>query len=152
MSKTGKGIVIIAVAVVFIAGCASMFMQGGSLVDAGYKPPQVLVSYRAEGTVPPNTEYLLIKTEKGEAIYERNMTDGSGALFETTWTDDKGDHFAGWVSMVETAYEVVVPKDRKQPAKRYVYTKGLWAPVEVGGVERPVPAMPKEPDSTLIPK
>jgi hypothetical protein len=144
--------VLFALSVVFSVGCASMFMKGGSLVDAGFQPPQVLVSYRCECTAPPNTEYLLIKTDKGEAIYERNMADGSGALFETKWTDEKGDHFAGWVAMVSTAYEVVVPKDRKQPAKRYVYTKGLWAPVEINGIERPVPAMPMEPVSTLVPK
>ena len=139
-------------AALLTAACASMFMGGGSLVDPGFKPQQVLVTYRNEGTVPPNTEYLLVRTERGEAIYERDTLKNDGALFETRWSDADGDHFAGWVAMVGLAFEVVVPKDRKQPAKRFVYTKGNWESIKIDGVERPVPRQPKDPDSMLIPR
>lgn len=135
-----------------MAACASMYMGGGSLVDPGYKPQQILVTYRNEGTVPPNTEYLLVRTERGEAIYERNTIKDDGALFETRWSDAEGDHFAGWVAMVGLAFEVVVPKDRRKPAKRFVYTTGNWESIKVDGIERPVPRQPKAPDSMLIPK
>lgn len=139
-------------AAAMLAACASMFMKGGSLVDPGYAPPQVLVSYRSEGPTPPNTDYLLIRTERGEAIFERNTANGSGALFETRWSDAEGDHFAGWVAMMGIAYHVVVPKDRRQPAKRFVYPKGTWQAVTVDGVERPLPLQPTPPVSTLIPR
>ncbi len=99
-------------------GCASMFMKGGTLAPAGYQPQKVLVTYQAEGTVPPNAEYLLVQTEKGETMFERSA-DGSGTLFETRWSDDQGDHFAGWVA-TSHGYEFIVPKDRKLPAKRFV--------------------------------
>ncbi len=67
---------------VLLFGCASMFMKGGALVETGYNPQKVLVSYKAEGTVPQGVEYLLIETENGQAIFERSP-DGSGALFLT---------------------------------------------------------------------
>ena len=131
-------------------GCASMFMKGGSLAPAGYQPQKVMVTYRAEGSVPPGVTYLLVRTEKGEAMFERSA-DGSGSLFETSWTDDKGDHFAGWVA-TSHGYEYVVPKDRKQPAKRYVYPKGFYTLQNVGDQERPVPVVAVDPVSTLIPQ
>ena len=66
---------------IFAAGCASMFMKGGSLAPAGYQPQKVLVTYRADGAVPAGATYLLVLTEKGEAVFERG-SDGSGALFD----------------------------------------------------------------------
>ncbi len=144
------GMIVAAVVVTVIAGCASMFMKGGSLAPAGYQPPKVLVTYQAEGAVPPGVTYLLVQTEKGEAIFERSP-DGSGALFETKWTDEKGDHFAGWVA-TSHAYEYVVPKDRRQAAKRFVYPAGYYTVQAVGGIERPVPAAAIEAVATLKPK
>jgi hypothetical protein len=148
VSKTAVGLAVLAL--VLSTACASMFMKGGSLVTVGYQPQQVLVTYRAEGTVPPGATYLLVRTEKGEAMFERSA-DGSGALFETRWTDDKGDHFAGWVA-TSHAYEFVVPMDRMQAAKRYVYPAGFYTLQSVGGQERPVPVAAVEPVATLIPK
>ena len=132
-----------------IVGCASMFMNGGTLVDEDYQPV-IVVKYKAEGTVPSGVDYLLVRTETGEAIFERSL-DGSGALFQTHWEDENGDHFAAWVS-TKHAYEVVVPKDRTQPAKKFVYPAGYYSVVQKNGIERPVPTYEIEPVATLIPR
>ena len=132
-----------------IAGCASMFMKGGTLTSADYTPEKVLVSYRAEGTVPPNTKYLLVQTVKGEAIYEKSSD--SGALFETCWKDAKGQHFAGWVA-TSHGYEFVVPEDRTKPAKKFVYPKGFYSIETVDAIARPVPIPGIDPVATLIPE
>jgi len=148
VSKTAVGLAVLALAL--STACASMFMKGGSLAPAGYQPQKVLVTYRAEGTVPQGISYLLIQTEKGEAMFERSA-DGSGALFETSWKDDKGDHFAGWVA-TSHAYEFVVPKDRKKAAKRFVYPAGFYTLQSFGDQERPVPVTSVDPVATLVPK
>jgi len=140
----------LAMALFAAAGCASMFMKGGALAPAGYQPQKVVVAYTADGAVPANVNYQLVLTEKGEAMFERSP-DGSGALFETRWTDEKGDHFAGWVA-TSHAYEFVVPKDRAKPAKRYVYPKGSYTVQSVGGQERPTPTMAMDPVATLTPR
>jgi hypothetical protein len=135
--------------VILVTACASMFMQGGSLAPAGYRA-NILVNYDAKGTVPPGVTYHLVKTDKGEAIFERSP-DGSGALFETHWTDKDGDHFAGWVA-TSHGYEFVVPKDRKKPAKKYVYPSGYYELKERDGITRPIPTAAIDPVATLIPK
>ena len=129
-------------------GCASWFMNGGALVDEDYYP-YVIVNYDAEGTVPVGVKYFLVGTEDGEAIFERSL-DGSGALFLNHWEDEEGDHFAGWVSK-RHGYEFVVPKDRTQPAKKFVYPAGYYTILEINGIERPVPVTEIEPVATLIP-
>ena len=131
-------------------GCASMFISGGTLVPAGYKPQNVLVTYRAEGTVPPGAGYLLVQTEKGPAVWERSP-DGSGTLFQTYWRDEQGEHFAGWVK-TSHGYEFVVPLDRSKPAKKYVYPKGFYSIKEINGIDRPVPTTTLEPVARLIPQ
>ena len=137
------------VILLFLAtGCASWFMNGGALVDEDYYP-NVIVKYDAEGTVPAGVNYLLVRTEEGEAIFERSLN-GSGALFLNHWEDEDGDHFAGWVSK-RHGYEFVVPKDRTQPAKKFVYPAGYYTILEINGIERPVPVIEIEPVATLIP-
>jgi hypothetical protein len=132
-------------------GCASMFMKGGELVKAGYKPQKILVTYKAEGTVPPGVEYLLIETEQGPAIFERSG-DGSGTLFLTRWQDKQGDHFAGWVASSH-GYEFVISRDKKgRKGKRYVYPAGTYEVKVIHGIERPVSIPIVEPVATLIPK
>jgi hypothetical protein len=150
VKRTWQVVMLLALAGFAAAGCASMFMKGGSLAPAGFQPQKVLVTYHAEGSVPPGTTYLLVMTEKGEAMFEQGA-DGSGALFETRWTDSSGDHFAGWVA-TSHAYEFIVPKDRRKPAKRYVYPKGYYSLQTVGDQERPVPVTAMEPVATLYPK
>jgi hypothetical protein len=134
----------------FILGCASAFMKGGSLVKAGYQTKKVIVSYRAEGIVPQGVKYLLIETETGQAIFEKSP-DGSGALFQTRWRDDKGDHFAGWVA-TSHGYEFIVPVDRTKEAKRFVYPAKTYTIKEIDGIARPVPLSPIEPVARLIPE
>ena len=140
----------IGLASLLITGCASMFMKGGTLAPAGYTPVKILVSYRAEGTVPPDAKYLLVQTDKGEAIFEKS-SDGSGTLFETFWKDAKGHHFAGWVA-TSHGYEFVVPEDRTKPAKKFVYPKGFYSIETVDAIARPVPIPGIDPVATLIPE
>ena len=109
-------IAILGLFVVILFGCASAFMKGGTLVSAGYNPQKVLVTYKAEGTVPPNVVYQLVDTEWGEAIFEKS-TDGSGALFVLHWEDEEGEHFGGWVAR-SSGYEFVVPFDRTKSVKK----------------------------------
>ncbi len=132
-----------------MVGCASWFMNGGALVDEDYYP-NVIVNYDAEGTVPAGVNYLLVRTENGEAVFERSL-DGSGVLFQTHWEDNDGDHFAGWVSKSH-GYEFVVPKDRTQPAKKYIYPAGYYSLLEKDGITRPVPVVEIDPVATLIPQ
>ncbi|OGW34849.1 MAG: hypothetical protein A2010_01135 [Nitrospirae bacterium GWD2_57_9] len=146
MSGKLKGLL---VAVVFLSGCASMFIKGGDLVKAGYKP-DILVSYRAEGTVPQGVDYLLVKTETGPAVFERSP-DGSGVLFLTRWQDGQDDHFAGWVANSH-GYEYVIPADRSGNGRKYVYPAGFYSIKEIGGIARPVPVVQVDPVATLIPK
>ena len=146
-----RTIIVLSVILVFIAfGCASAFMKGGSLVKAGYQAKKVIVSYRAEGIVPPEVKYLLVDTENGEAMFEKSK-DGSGTLFLTRWHDAQGDHFAGWVA-TSHGYEFIVPVDRKKEAKKFVYPKGTYTLKEIGGQFRPVPTNPVEPVARLIPE
>ena len=133
----------------FLGGCASMFMGGGRLVSRNSKPREVVVNYRAEGAVPPNVTYQLVQTEKGLAMFERSA-DGSGALLETRWTDEAGDHFAGWVR-TSHAYEFVVPAERTKPVKGFVYAKGYYTFQNIDGVNRPVPTVKIGPVRTLHP-
>ena len=134
-----------------LLGCASMFMKGGTLVPKDYEIPKTIVAYSAEGIVPEGVEYLLVETDQGMAIFERS-TDGSGALFQTHWKDELGDHFAGWV-LTGPAYEFIVPSDRSREARKYFYPKGSYSFKELNGVSRPVPNNPNtKPVARLIPK
>jgi len=148
LAPAGRLLTLVLVAAV-AGGCAAAFMKGGTLVKPGFVPPETLVRYRAEGQVPAGYDYLLVRTEQGEAMFER-AANGSGALFETHWSDDAGDHFAGWVA-TSHGYEFVVPKDRQQPASKYVYPRGTFRLVDIDGVTRPVPTTAAAPVATLHP-
>jgi hypothetical protein len=136
-------ILILASICVLSSGCASMFMNGGKLVDAHYKPA-VKASYRAEtcttkeGTsVPgPPVTFQLVQEGPITGIFERSP-DGSGAVITNHWSDDKGDHYFGWVQ--STGWEYVMPKDPAAPATRLVYV-GLQRSEE-GGVTKPTSAV-----------
>ena len=134
----------------YVSGCASAFMKGGQLVGAGYQPQKLLITYKAEGTVPPGVVYQLVETERGEAIFEKSP-DGSGTLFLLRWKDDAGDHFGGWVA-TSHGYEFVVPFDRKQNAKKYFYYAGTYRYEKFGEGGRLVPMAKTDPVATLIPQ
>ena len=138
------------IAFLLVTGCAAMFIEGGSLVSAGYEPQKILVTYRAEGIVPPGVTYLLVESDRGPAIFERSE-DGSGTLLRTHWRDQQGDHFAGWV-VTSHGYEYIVPLDRSKPAKKFVYPKGYYSVKGIDGVSRPVPATQMDPVAKLIPE
>jgi len=149
--KALKGLLTIIVVCFVLFGCASTFMKGGTLVPNGYRIQNVIVAYRAEGTVPARVQYFLIETDNVQAIFERSE-DGSGALFQTHWVDDQGDHFAGWVA-TSHGYEFVIPTDRTKEGKKYVYPVGRYRIETIDGIRRPVPNDPKpEPVARLIPK
>ncbi len=103
----------------------------------GYQMPPVVVTYQAEGMVPMGVQYFLVTTPKGEAIFERSG-DGSGTLFQTHWQDEQGDHFAGRVANSH-GYEFVIPIDRKQPGRKFVYPTKTYFVQMKNGVKRPIP-------------
>lgn len=147
-----NAVLIIITGFFILNGCASMFMKGGALAPKGYKPQKEIVAYSAEGTVPTGVKYFLVGTDKGEAIFERSDADGSGALFLTRWTDDQGDHFAGWVAKSH-GYEFVIPADRSKEGKKYVYPVNTYRIKMMDGIQRPVPNDPKiEPVARLFPE
>ncbi|MCK5310635.1 MAG: hypothetical protein KAJ62_00900 [Desulfobacteraceae bacterium] len=149
--KKIKTLLTIAIAGFLLSGCASSFIKGGAMVPRGYEIQKIVVSYRAVGIVPERTDYLLIETDNGEAMFEKSE-DGSGVLFLTRWSDDKGDHFAGWVA-TSHGYEFVIPKDRTKEGQKYFYMKGTFLVKDIDGLRRPVPNNPDtEPVARLIPK
>lgn len=139
-----------------MAGCASMAIHGGSIVSQNDNYiKEFVVTYRAEGAIPPGQTYHLVRSENGLAVFEQGV-DGSGVLFENQWTDSDNDHFSAWVYLPgggpnQHGYEFVVPKDRSKNAIRYVYPGGTYVVKEIDGVKRPVPASPVEPVTKLIP-
>ena len=146
-----KPMIAAAVAGILMTGCASMFMNGGSFVESGYKAQKVIAVYRTEGIVPPGVQYSLVQTKNGQAIFEKG-SDGSGTLFQTHWKDSQGDHFAGWVT-TSHAYEFVIPVNRSSKGKKYVYPARTYTIKHINDVGRPVSNNPSvEPVATLIPK
>ena len=65
-------------------------------------------------------------------------------------TTVRGGHFAGWYDN-GPAIIYVIPDDRDEPAKRYVYAAENYRFID--GVTRPVPIYEKdEPDALLYPQ
>jgi hypothetical protein len=126
------------------SGCASWFMNGGKLVEDDYQP-----TVKAEYTVPgcksladgsaiagpADTTYKLVQDGDGLGMFEQSA-DGTGAVINNHWKDDKGDHFFGWVQ--SSGWEYIVPSDADKPATRVVYT-GLETR-EDGNVTKPTSA------------
>ena len=140
-----------------LVGCATLLsamISGGTAVPGDFQVEEVLVRYRPVGQYPAHAQYLLVRTDRGLAMFEREK-DGSGALFETHWTDEEGDHFAAWLGR-RIAWVFVVPRDRTKPAKRYVYQYKRFSfssPFSISG-NRVIPKDPrnKEPVTMLFPK
>jgi hypothetical protein len=143
-----------------LSGCAAMPIPGGQVVSRDYRP-QVVVVYGADGEVAPGVRYALVQ-EGARLAFLEQTGDGAGTVLESHWTDVAGDHFAIWGTPLEPgdAVEVVVPRDRTQPAYRFVYPPGLYDVRNDNGVARPVPKMlieastqlrPVEPGSGLAP-
>ena len=142
------GILVLTMVGLITTSCASILIEGGKPVRKGKTPANVLVKYRAEGTVPDNIEYELVRTDKGDAIFEKSP-DGSGTLFFNHWSDEAGDHFS---VIVINAYEFIVPADRSLPAEKYVYPDGTFTYKFRNGVKTPVPNNNDvEPVAILIP-
>jgi len=106
--------------------CASWFMNGGKLVDSSYSPT-VKASYTidtcnmADGTThpgPPGVVFQLVQDDQGTGIFEKG-SNAKGAVITNTWSDDKADHYFGWVK--SSGWEYVIPKDPAGRAARVVY-------------------------------
>ncbi len=149
-AKKTIGVVACSCLIFTLVACASAFMKGGKLVGAGYQPLEVIVTYKAVGTVPPNVIYQLVDTERGEALFEKSP-DGSGTLFLLRWEDRDGDHFGGWVAKSH-GYEFVIPKDRRQNAQKFFYPVGTYRYERFGDRGRLVSNYPATPVATLIPQ
>lgn len=146
---TSRVICIGAVVALLLSGCVS----GGGLTPRKASDYKVLMYYRPEPG-GPNADYYLIETEKGPAVLEQEQGD-SGALADLHWRASDGDHFAIWISFLSRqggAFEYVIPFDRTQPAKRFVYPAGSYTLMEMDGIERPVALNPaRHPPLRLIP-
>jgi hypothetical protein len=109
-------------------GCASWFMNGGKLVKDDYKP-SVKTSYTvtscktiADGKPlngPAGIVFKLVEDEAGRGLFEQSA-DGSGAVITNAWSDEKGDHYFGWVQ--SSGWEYVIPTDSAQTPVRVIYT------------------------------
>jgi hypothetical protein len=112
---------------VLSTACAAMFMHGGKIVDKGYMPATIKGTFTVpkcnmtDGSTqdgPAGVEYQLVVDPKGSGIFEKSP-DGSGSVITNTWSDDKADHYFGWVR--STGWEYVMPKDPAGQASRVVY-------------------------------
>ena len=131
-------------------GCVSWFLKGAAPVNARYQP-NVLIEYKSEGPAPAGATYLLVQTERGEAMFERSA-DGSGAVISHRWHDKDGDHFACWVPNRQ-AWVYDVPTDRSQPATRTVYPAGMYILTKIPDVGLwPFATTEIEPQTILHPK
>jgi len=142
-------VVCIGAVTLLLSGCIS----GGGFTPSKASDYKILVSYRpAQGG--PNADYYLVQTEKGLAVLERDPG-GSSALANLHWRASDGDHFALWISFLSRqggAFEYVIPFDRTQPAKRFVYPAGSYTIIDMDGIERPVPVNPtSQTPAFLIP-
>jgi hypothetical protein len=100
--------------------------RGARSVDSKFEVKRTVVAYeKGEGEFPPEAEYLLIETEKGLALLERDTKKGGGILFEEQWLDDAGDLHFGAVLQAgrSSGWEFVIPADRSKPAMRHYYAK-----------------------------
>lgn len=151
MNRCFAGIVSLIMFVGVFMGCAatgSLLLQGGTLVEEDYQPVEILISYRADGAVPKNAKYLLVETDTGLAIWEK-IEGGMGALMQAYRRTDQGEHFSAW-AVGQPAGEIVVPFDRSQPAKRYVYPVGKYEAKP--GTMAVVPLEEFEPMAILYPE
>jgi hypothetical protein len=129
------------VVVVGLSGCASMFMNGGKLVDAGEGPTAVKRSYSApsckmtDGSSVAGPSGVTFQLVDG-GIFERSA-DGSGAVITNHWSDGAADHYFGWVQ--SSGWEYVIPQDPNAQANRLVYV-GLSTKAE-GDVTKPATAV-----------
>jgi hypothetical protein len=136
---TGPTILIAVTAL--LGGCASMFMNGGKLVENDYAPPVkasfvVPKCHMTDGTPidgPSNIVFQLVQEPTQLAIFERSA-DGTGAVITNTWSDGKGDHYFGWVQA--QGWEYVIPRDPSVQPVRFVYANLQVG--EVGTVTKPL--------------
>lgn len=124
-------------------GCASMFMNGGKLVDPGYAAP-VVAAYTvqtcamADGSTlpgPAGIQFQLVQDASGVGIFERSA-DGSGAVITNHWGDANADHYFGWVQ--SSGWEYVIPRTTAYQPVRIVYVGVSLA--KEGEVTRPASA------------
>jgi hypothetical protein len=111
----------------FSAACAaSWFVNGGKLVDKSYAPTvkssymvtTCMMSGGAEVNGPAGVVFQLVQEGAEVGIFER-AADGSGAVITNRWSDEKADHYFGWVQ--SQGWEYVIPKDPAVEPTRLVY-------------------------------
>jgi hypothetical protein len=124
-----------------LSGCASMFMNGGKLVDKGYAPmvksswvaPSCTLSAGGATVAgPAGVKFQLAQEGMVPGLFERSP-DGSGSMITNGWSDEVGDHYFGWVQ--RSGWEYVFPRNPAQQPMRVVYV-GLQV-AQVGASSRP---------------
>ena len=135
---------VVILAGVSAAACASMFLSGGQTVDRDLSSHAVM-SYRASSCVqlagnrplnaPQDLTWHLIREGRNPRLFER-QSNGTGTLIENHWADSNGDHF--FVRVQTNGWEYVIPGTPSLPAQRLVYI-GVSTSNQ-NDIERPVGA------------
>ena len=141
-----------------IASCAtvmSKYAHGGRVVENTYAPEKILVSYEPDNKESSTGKLFLILDNGKLAILEEN-DDGMDVVIDFNRTSDAGDHFVIWIKGAimgapGPAGEIIVPRDRSQPAQYYWYERGSYAIETINGITRPVPLRSEKPFTLLIP-
>ncbi len=130
-----------ALSTVLLSACASMFMNGGKLVDKGYAPavtstwaaPSCKLTTGETVAGPAGLKFQVAQEGPEAGVFEKSP-DGSGAMITNRWSDEVGDHYFGWVQA--SGWEYVFPRTPGQQPARVVYT-GLQV-AKVGTASKPV--------------
>jgi hypothetical protein len=136
--------VVLASAGLLLGGCASMFMNGGKLVDdpsslavkASFVAPNCTASDGSPISGPSDIMFQLVQDGPQLAIFERSR-DGSGAVITNTWADAQSDHYFGWVQ--RQGWEYVIPRVPGVQPMRLVYVN--LSTINVGTVTKPMSAV-----------
>jgi hypothetical protein len=124
---------------------------------------KVIVRYRSVGVqAATRLEYQLVETDKGLGLLEKRLDHDVHGLLRPAWHDEKGDHFIYWVYpesggglLVRVVgdvqrqigvFEFVIPDDRTEEGREYIYWEyGYTAKVE-NGIKKPIAKPGSPPD------
>jgi len=152
--KTNSHFSVIITFSLLFSGClamAGMYSYGTKFVSDSYKIPKIIVAYNTDGIVPEGVEYLLIETQDGLAVFERELG-GGGTLIKNHFQDEKGDHFFGGI-IGGVCFEYVIPIDRTKEGYRYVHPNGSITSKKIDGIEYIASKNPDvKPVTKLIPR
>jgi hypothetical protein len=119
------------------AGCASWFMNGGTLHKGGPPPTATarfsvpscrMLSDGSEMAGPQGQYYYLSQEARGPVLYELDGR-GEGAAITNYWSDERGMHFFAWVSRSH-GWVYTFPPTREELPTRWVFLGGSYQVVQ----------------------